>query len=432
MSRFMKLVSLISLASAASAAAIFRRDAAPAVISPAAAAAAASKLPARSTLSKRGVQDDYTETFTGTGTGPSDRDASIQGINYITFTVIQSATYDVDACLEFCNGVQNCGFANLYYEYNTDPSGPLLKCALYSTNQDVSLKQNFGGQQLLPPPAGTTYVQQSSGWLAKAYSPPTLDGYELVFGPVNGANNAPGYMGYAALDSYDPEACAQQCNTRGADAVGGACQFFNIWRGVTNGSPTGYTCSMYFQVADVSTAVNYGQGDLKVTWSLGYRRISLLPDGGFEGFNECGDFCFDTQDTNWIGTSAPGGTLDATIFFFQPYAHSGNAVALLGSATGEDANPGTLAPAQPLNTVAGKQYVITFFQNSSFSGSTLEASASITVQWNGVAAQTFAVGYEGWTFYQVTVTAVGNDLLAFVGGNAPAWSFIDDVSVYAL
>ena len=51
-------------------------------------------------------------------------------------------------------------------------------------------------------------------------------------------------MGFAFLDRYDVQACAEQCNQRGADSQGGECQFFNIWRALVNGVPTTYTCSM--------------------------------------------------------------------------------------------------------------------------------------------------------------------------------------------
>jgi hypothetical protein len=51
-------------------------------------------------------------------------------------------------------------------------------------------------------------------------------------------------MGFAFLDQYDVSACAALCDKRGADGVGGVCQFFNIWRAVVNGVPTTYTCSM--------------------------------------------------------------------------------------------------------------------------------------------------------------------------------------------
>lgn len=51
-------------------------------------------------------------------------------------------------------------------------------------------------------------------------------------------------MGFAFLDKYDVDACAQLCNARGADPNGGGCAYFNIWRAVMRGIPTTYTCSM--------------------------------------------------------------------------------------------------------------------------------------------------------------------------------------------
>ncbi|KAF8896757.1 hypothetical protein CPB84DRAFT_1848117 [Gymnopilus junonius] len=355
---------------------------------------------------------DYEEVFTGSGTGPSDHDASIQGTAYLTFGLVDNSTYNVDACLSFCDSVEECVFANLFYEHNNpglDTEFSNLKCALYADVHSAAEKLNFGGQQLAPLPAGLTFIQDSSGWSSKTLvDPPTPDGYELVFGPTNGANNAPGYMGFAFLDRYDVEACAEQCNQRGADSAGGACQFFNIWRAVVNGNPTTYTCSMYFIPADESTAVNTGRATSK----------SPSPVA--------------TRDANWIGTSPTGGTLDATIFFFQPFAHNGNAVALLGSATGVDALPGTLTYARPLATEPGKSYQISFFQASSFSPPDEEAPAFIDVVWNGETVTTFKPGFANFEFLSVDVVAKGSDTLAFHGGAAPAWSFIDDVTVFQL
>jgi hypothetical protein len=90
--------------------------------------------------------------------------------------------------------------------------------------------------------------------------PPTPDGYDLVFGPINRASSGPGvsqyhsyrdesyllmkYMGYTALQSYDVGASASFCNTRELDSNGGACQFLNIWVGVVNNITTSYSCSM--------------------------------------------------------------------------------------------------------------------------------------------------------------------------------------------
>lgn len=88
-------------------------------------------------------------------------------------------------------------FANLYYEHNNDGldfhQTSNLKCAVYADTHSAAEKTNFGGQQLEAPPAGLTFIQESSGFSSKTLvDPPTPDGYELVFGPTNGANNAPG------------------------------------------------------------------------------------------------------------------------------------------------------------------------------------------------------------------------------------------------
>ncbi|EDQ99415.1 uncharacterized protein LACBIDRAFT_295987 [Laccaria bicolor S238N-H82] len=387
-------------------------------------------------FSKR-TTSGYELVFSGTGTNSGDRDASIQGTAYLTYKLLSNATYDVDGCLEFCSSVKGCVFANIYYEFNNElldfvfNEKSNLKCALYADVHTAAEKTNSGGQQSEPSPAGLTYIQQSSGYASTTLvDPPTPDGYELVFGPSNGANNAPGYMGFAFLEKYDVNACSQLCNTRNADPNGGACQYFNIWRALVNGIPTTYTCSMYFLVADGSTAVNTGQGDLQVTFSRGYRRKNFVFDGGFEGYTACSDFCFTSSYANWIGISVDPGDLDASIFFFAPYAHAGHGSALLGSAFDQDGLPGTLTPASPLKTVAGQHYTITFFHASVYSGRTLEAAAFVQILWNGNIVSTITPGYSAWTFYSFDVVAKGNDVLAFHGGRAPAWSFLDDICVF--
>ncbi|KIK61867.1 hypothetical protein GYMLUDRAFT_72930 [Collybiopsis luxurians FD-317 M1] len=384
---------------------------------------------------------NYELVFWGTGTGPNDRDASIEGTAYLTYTLVSNDTYNIDDCLAKCDSVDGCVFANLYYEYNNPGLDALfsnLKCALYGDVHDASEKTNFGGQQLYPAPGGLDYIQQSSGWAAKSLvDPATPAGYDLVFGPTGGANNAPGYMGFAFLDKYDVNACATLCNQRGADGVGGACQYFNIWRAVVNGNPTTYTCSMYYIVADESSAVNFGQGDLVVTESRGYKRQNVVVDGGFEGYTctppgQEVPFCFTEGYANWQGTSPAGGNFDASIFNYQPYAHSGSAVALLGSAFGTDQLPGTLAPTQSLSTQAGASYTLQFFHSSFYSGQQSEANASMKVIWNGQTVATLNPGFAQWTPHQFTVTAQGNDKLQFTGGSAPAYIFIDDVSLFPL
>lgn len=90
-------------------------------------------------------------------------------------------------------------FVNLYYEFNNELLDHVfqehsnLKCVAYADVHTANEKTNWGGQQSLSPPAPLTYIQQSSGYALTALAdPPTPDGYDLVFGPTDGANNAPG------------------------------------------------------------------------------------------------------------------------------------------------------------------------------------------------------------------------------------------------
>lgn len=52
---------------------------------------------------------DYEQVFAGTGTSLTDRDGSIEGTAYLTYTVVDNSTYNVDACLAFCDRVPGCG-----------------------------------------------------------------------------------------------------------------------------------------------------------------------------------------------------------------------------------------------------------------------------------------------------------------------------------
>ncbi len=51
----------------------------------------------------------YETVFTGSGTGPNDRDASIHGTAFLTFTTVDNSTYNIAACEAFCDGIETCG-----------------------------------------------------------------------------------------------------------------------------------------------------------------------------------------------------------------------------------------------------------------------------------------------------------------------------------
>ena len=70
------------------------------------------------TLARRGAErrenvardfSDYTLIFAGMGNGPSDRDAAVEGTAYLTYTLVPNATYNVEACLDYCDRTQYCG-----------------------------------------------------------------------------------------------------------------------------------------------------------------------------------------------------------------------------------------------------------------------------------------------------------------------------------
>ncbi|KAF9067195.1 hypothetical protein BDP27DRAFT_1423075 [Rhodocollybia butyracea] len=394
---------------------------------------------AKSKLSRRN-NSNYEMVFWGTGTESEDRDASIEGTFYLTYSLVDNSTYSIDQCLDYCDSIPECVFVNLYYEFNNELLDHIfsqhsnLKCVAYGDVHSAQEKTNFGGQSLSGNPNGPlTYIQQSSGWSSKALCDPSPpDGYDPV-GDLDGANEAPGYMGFVFLDQYDVNACAATCNNRDPDPVGGSCKYFNIWRAVVDGVPTTYTCSMYYIPAPASTATNFGQGDLAVTWSRGYSRKTLVIDGGFEGYT-CddlpSDFCLTTATSTWNGSSPDGGYYDATIFHFGQYAHSGLSVALLGSAYGSDDLPGTLTYTSAFATSLGVTYTVEFFHSSVYSGEDGEVNAFVEVFWNGQLVGTIHPGYSEWTYYKFLVIAQGNEgVLKFTGGAAPSYDFIDDVYV---
>ena len=72
-------------------------------------AAAIMGSPTTSSLARR-APSDYQEVFPGIGPDdPSSRDASIEGPAYLTFKVVNNATYNVAECVDFCSGIPKCG-----------------------------------------------------------------------------------------------------------------------------------------------------------------------------------------------------------------------------------------------------------------------------------------------------------------------------------
>ncbi|KAJ7586750.1 hypothetical protein C8J56DRAFT_945498 [Mycena floridula] len=268
---------------------------------------------------------------------------------------------------------------------------------------------------------------------------PVPVGYDFVFGPLDDANNAPGFMGFVFIDTYDTIACANICNNADPDTNGGACKAFNIWQGAINGTPAAQvTCALYFLPIDASTATNPGdtENDLTVTLSRGYVRQDLLPDGGFEGFNctfptPSGSFsCFTESFGGWLGTSPPEGSLDATIenADSQLFAHIGHSAAQLGSQA-TDQFPGTLSVVDPLATEPGVDYILEFFIRAEHTPQQgfEDLTPSMNITWNGDVVGTVSGIFVAFTRQALTVTAQGQDTLSLTGGFWPSFIVLDDI-----
>jgi hypothetical protein len=61
-----------------------------------------------SKISRRN-NSDYEMVFWGTGTDLEDRDASIEGTFYLTYTLVDNSTYSIDQCLDYCDSIPECG-----------------------------------------------------------------------------------------------------------------------------------------------------------------------------------------------------------------------------------------------------------------------------------------------------------------------------------
>lgn len=51
-------------------------------------------------------KNEYILMFNGTSSGP---DAAINGIGYLTYTILPDEPYNVEKCWEFCDSVEGCG-----------------------------------------------------------------------------------------------------------------------------------------------------------------------------------------------------------------------------------------------------------------------------------------------------------------------------------
>ena len=197
-------------------------------------------------------------------------------------------------------------------------------------------------------------------------------------------------------------------------------------------------------MTDSSTATNTGQGNLLVTNSLGYSRISLIQDGSFQDFT-----CIITQTNGcpfvpsafWTRFFDPSVQYDFVLVNnFGGHSGTSSADFFFGPPTPDSiASGSSLTYALPLGTVPGTSYVISLFVTNSnlFPAPANLTGALMSVLWNGVdvldAVQVGPETFNGLTFFniQATVVAKGNDTFVLKNGGAFAHAmFVDDIALF--
>ncbi|KAF9480574.1 hypothetical protein BDN70DRAFT_877402 [Pholiota conissans] len=199
--------------------------------------------------------------------------------------------------------------------------------------------------------------------------------------------------------------------------------------------------SQYNTLTDASTATNTGQGNIQVTASRGYNRISLIQDGSFQDYTcilQPGGSCPFIPSAFWTRV-IPGQNDFILVNNYQGITHSGTSAALFFFTTNSPPPflGSTLTYALPLNAVPGKTYVISLFHTPSSDQST-SGAPMVSALWNGVPAinitQPGPVDISTVLTYfniQAEVVATGHDTFVLQDGTAFTHTvYIDDIAIF--
>ncbi|KAJ3054640.1 hypothetical protein HK097_001248 [Rhizophlyctis rosea] len=260
--------------------------------------------------------------------------------------------------------------------------------------------------------------------LCQSTEPFIPDGYEKVYGPTvkitGGQGNPTSLLKTTTMSQYKVHECAQQCSNNSP-----LCDFVNIYTITSNGQET-HQCALFSRIANGSPTQSASPGTT-ISDSRAYRKINLVTDGSFESA-QCSSFdCYSSSLATW--TAGGQNAFDAAFINHATLPLRGTGVAVLGSIFDLDDYPGTISPKNKLNTIAGKTYKLSFWQQSTFWGPFLQRRAFFKVYWNGELIKTENVGYQSWKQFSYSVVAKGQDTFTIEGGRAGALSFIDDVEL---
>lgn len=230
----------------------------------------------------------YTENF-------KDLFGSSQQIGYLTYKNIETGSYDVKACADFCNSEKFCLGFNIYYE--RDPSydpktgctnpPPItnLKCSLYGYNVAGAAATNTGQWRN----QFQVIIVGSNGYTKTEKLAPTVKDFQApanLPAAINAPNEADSYNGMRLFNNnpFDPSLCGAACEAQTQfkkDHPEGnfkPCNFFTSYILTKNEVPLGTYCALYTQTWDSTYAVNTGYYDgndaYKVRNAAGYTIIA--------------------------------------------------------------------------------------------------------------------------------------------------------------
>lgn len=239
--------------------------------------------------------------------------ASTEQIGYLAYKNIESGTYDVQACADFCDSEKFCLGFNIFYERdpkfepkdgcaNPEPITN-VKCSIYGYPVSAKTATNEGQMR-----EGFQVVITGSNGYSKLDVPNTgckaapavpdfkapIDLPATIWAPLDNGKDTYNGMRLFNENPYDPSLCAAACEAQTqfdrehlADANGNykPCNFFTSYILTQNDVPLGTYCSLYTRSWDESYATNSGfqNGDDKfsVVCAASYEASTI--DSGNKG-----------------------------------------------------------------------------------------------------------------------------------------------------
>lgn len=213
--------------------------------------------------------------------------AANSAMNYLGYTVVGSATYDVDFCAKKCDAKAGCLSFNIYFERDptVDPGKDCpnpdafanIKCSFWGTGLDTKTANNVGQwrEKFWVSIAGSNaYTSYKLDGPVDGWNGPQVLNNASLNAPLYDCQNRWSYLGYKLLQagSVDPTLCAAACDAQtkynaahptATDPY--PCNAFGSYilnkNNATGSYQQGQMCTFYTAYWDAKYAKNTGSSD---------------------------------------------------------------------------------------------------------------------------------------------------------------------------